>query len=327
MPIEDDDLSGSQTASESTQNPEPASDDELSRAFDEAKNVGTSDVADEAATEESKPADDVKGDESDVKAEGEADGEKEVEGKPSTEPDEKAPKEGEEDHKERTKLGRKVAKLEDTLSQVLEQNRILLEKLTSTPQKADVQDSSAVDPSVWTEEQIQTRYDELHMESPYRANQFLEQTRHARVTQETVKYQSGYLSSIKGWQESTEDEGEATEVYKLLTDDKSPYNVKHSSNPNFDFQMNLAKATAHYYKSKAAGPTKRDNPLEKNKSISAKSPLGVGGGNKAAPETTVTKKIQIDPDIAEFARASGFSEEETAKILSGPTPMHLRRGR
>jgi hypothetical protein len=154
-----------------------------------------------------------------------------------------------------------------------------------------------------------------------------ESDRESRAIQEQAKYQSGYLTSIKGWQEKAEDEAEAADIYKMLTDTKSPFNVRYSQDPTADFERNVSRATAHYWKTKATSSApKRDNPLDKNKGMQPKAPLGVAGeskgdGGKASPT------VKLDPASEELVKKWGWTQEQVAAALAGDAPMHLRRGR
>ena len=313
---EDKGKAADQTAGEPTPS-STVTDDELARAWEAATTEDTSEEASteapkeepkqEGETEETKGKEEKpSGEEAAQTAEGE--GEKE----PPADTDE-TPKGDPEEHKERTKLGRKVAKLEDTLSQVLEQNRILLEKLTSgTPQPAE--------PSEAQEEEY------LDLSNPETLRKFLANEEHRRASQaqpETGQYQSGYLTSLQTWQKSaTEgeeyDPEDVKEINKLLTDTKSPFNVKRSANPSTDFDVNLAKATAHHYKAKATAKPAKENPLEKNREGKPKAPLGVGGESKTEVPKAA-KPVELDEYSKAMVKRYGWSEEEVAKALASGT--------
>jgi hypothetical protein len=294
----------SQTAGESTQPGSTVTDDELSRAFDEAVSETSSDAAEQqTATEEVKEQ--AKEEE---KAEGETDDKEEA---APAEEDTTPKKKGDPNHP--TNLGRKVVKLEDMVSQLVEQNTELLKRLTQPHQPATEREDEFVDLS--TTEGLD-RY--LSKRESEREN---------RATEDQVKYQSGYLASIKEWQGKAEDEGVADEIYKMLTDTKSPFNVRYSTDPKSDFEINASKATAHYWKTKFTSSTqRRENPLDKNKGAAPKAPLGVAGESRGDAGKTATT-VKLDAASEELVKRWGWTQEQVAAALAGDTPMHLRRGR
>ena len=221
------------------------------------------------------------------------------------------PQEEPTDHKERTKLGRKVADLESNIGKLLEQNRLLIERLTSPPA-----------PSVPTAEPEQEYVD---LSTPEGLRTFMAQERE-RERNDKATYAVGYASQVKEWISDAEraEDADAVEINKLLTGD-TPYNVRHSSNPQGDFVLNLSRAEAHYYKQKAkTPPAEKKAPLLNDK---PRAPLAVGGESKADAGSVSTKPLKISAAAMEFAKANGMSDEDVAAVLSAPIQNSFVRGR
>lgn len=222
------------------------------------------------------------------------------------------------EHKERTRLGRKVAKLEDTLSAVLKQNEELIGILK------DKQAPPARQPEPQIEEN-------LDLSDPAQLDRFLDQREQQRTrkAQETViQYQRGYLGELNGWMEKAEGDGDADakEIRALLTKEgpDAIFNVRYSNDPKADFERNLYKASAHFWKQKAATPVKeaRPNPLKNEK---PKAPLGVAGESKTdGPKGP--PPLQISSAAKAYAEKMGMTEDEMRAALASPIPGHFNRG-
>jgi hypothetical protein len=231
-----------------------------------------------------------------------------VEEKPVATPDE--PQDEPTDHKDRTKLGRKVAELEHNISTLLEQNKTLIERLV-TPKQEPEPDREYVD-----------------LSTPEGLDKFLndrEQTRINAVQKDKITYGLGYGSEVKDWMEKAQEskDPDVTEIHKLLTGD-TPFNVRRSSDPRGDFEFNLNRAEAHYYKQKAKIPVVEKKPPLQNEPPRA--PLAVGGESKV-DSTASIKPVKMSPAAAEFAKAQGWSDAEVSKILSAPVQNSFVKGR
>lgn len=214
------------------------------------------------------------------------------------------------DHKERTKLGRKVAELEHNISTLLEQNRTLIDRLVA-PKVEPEPDREYVD-----------------LSTPEGLDRFLTEREQARVNavqKDKITYGLGYEAEVKGWmgiaQESKDPD--VTEIHKLLTGD-TPFNVRRSSDPRGDFESNLSKAEAHYYKQKAKTPVvEKKSPLLNEP---ARSPLAVGGESKVDSSTSV-KPVKMSAAAMEFAKSQGWGDKEVSEILSTPVQNSFVKGR
>ena len=220
------------------------------------------------------------------------------------------PQEEPTDHKERTKLGRKVADLESNIGKLLEQQRLLIERLPVSVVQA---------PTPEPEQEY------VDLSTPEGLRTFMAQERE-RERSDKATYAVGYASQVKEWISDAEraEDADAVEINKLLTGD-TPYNVRHSSNPQGDFVLNLSRAEAHYYKQKAkTPPAEKKAPLLNDK---PRAPLAVGGESKADAGSVSTKPLKISAAAMEFAKASGMSDEDVAAVLSAPIQNSFVRGR
>lgn len=220
-----------------------------------------------------------------------------------------------EDHKERTKLGRKVAELGDTVGKLLEQNNLLLQQLAARgPQNP---------PS-----QAEPEPEYVDLSTPEGLERYLEQRERNRTDnaqRDKAQYAGGYSSQLKEYNaKATEDgDADATEIHKLLTGE-TPFNLRHSSDPKADFTLNLSKAEAHYYKQKAKAATpERKAPLQ---NATPRASLAVGGESKADAGNGASKPLRISAAAMEFAKAQGWSDEQVAAALSAPTSNSFVKG-
>jgi hypothetical protein len=205
-----------------------------------------------------------------------------------------------------TNLGRKVKKLEDNVSELLKQNSELLSALKDrlAPPQPPTATQEEEEPEVLTTSEDFERY--LAKREA--------KVREAKLASE-IQYQNGYLKRIEGWLSESEgkQDAEAAEIHKLLTDEKSPFNVKRSGNPETDFDINLAKAEAHYYKTRSAS-TAKASPLDKNAGVKPKSPLGVAGPAKSDTGSRVPD-FKLSREAQELLRGTGISEDDARKYL------------
>ncbi|MFA6063976.1 MAG: hypothetical protein WC736_15415 [Gallionella sp.] len=283
---------------EGTQAEAVPSDDDLSKAFDALNNKAP--VEPEAPPPEpAAPAEPAPAEPEVTEAVPEAASEEpavDKDAKPKADPDHP------------TNLGRKVKKLEDNVSELLKQNSELLsalkERLTPSPTQAQPQELE--EPEVLTTSEDFERY-------------LVKRDARAKEAQRNseLQYGTGYLKRLEGWLSESEGTGnaEVAEIHKLLTDEKSPFNVKRSANPETDFDINLAKAEAHFYKTRSATPGGKPNPLDKNVGVKPKSPLGVAGPAKSDTGSRVPD-FKLSREALDLLRGTGITEEEAKKYLS-----------
>lgn len=219
------------------------------------------------------------------------------------------------ENSERSKLGRKVKYIEDTVINFQESfeekmNRLegLLVSSTRRQQVADEPYGLEDDPD---EEVIGTKAELKQFLNDY--NKETESTRQ----ENQVKYERDYVQTIKrlGSEETEEDH---KDIYDEMM---SHFNVRHSNNPLVDAEKNYLKATRSVLKKKVAAPVEKKNPLKGNK---PKAPLGAGGNNETMPKK-IKPMPKFDAAAQDFMRKSGITPERAAEILDGDAPANLGR--
>jgi hypothetical protein len=216
------------------------------------------------------------------------------------------------DNADRSKLGRKVKFMEDSLNGIKESiddrmdriEQMLTKNQQPEPYKEDFEDED-------DEEIILTK------------KEFKEQMQSFMTEQQTQKtdsqaqYEKGYLSTIKqlGAEEESEDEFNA--IYdEMMTN----FNNKLSDNPEMDAERNWLKATKSVLKKQAAQPIKKENPLKGRK---PKAPLGKGSTDTVPKSASAVP--ELDDVAAEFIKKTGMSDELVADALNGEAPARLAR--
>lgn len=216
------------------------------------------------------------------------------------------------DNAERSKLGRKVKYMEDSLNGIkesIDERMDRMEKLFSQGQQQERH-----------EEQFEDDEDEEVVLTKKEMREQMQQLMKEQQTQETnsqVQYEKGYLSTIKQLGSEEESEEEFNDIYDEMM---ANFNKKHSDNPEMDAEKNWLRATKSVLKKQAAKPIKKENPLKGRK---PKSPLGKGGGD-TTPDTSPTTP-KLDDVAAEFIRKTKMSDEAVADALSGEAPARLAR--
>ena len=200
-----------------------------------------------------------------------------------------------------------MKKLEDNVSELLKQNSELLSALKerlAPPRQPEQPPDQGGDEVLTTAEDFErylakrdARAKEAHRNSE-------------------IKYATGYLERLEGWLKETKggENADVTEIHKLLTDRESPFNVRRSPDPEVDFDINLAKAEAHFYKTRGAS-TARPNPLDKNVGVKPKAPLGVAGPAKSDVGNRVPD-FKLSREALDLLRGTGITEDEARKYLS-----------
>lgn len=220
------------------------------------------------------------------------------------------------DNGERSKLGRKVKYIEDTVQSFQESFEEKMNRLegllVSSNRKQDTDESYLRDYEAGDDEEIIGTKAEL--------KQFLtdynKETESARQKNQ-AKYERDYVQTIKrlGSEETEEDH---KDIYDEMM---SHFNVRHSNNPLMDAEKNYLKATRSVLKKKVAAPVEKKNPLKGNK---PKAPLGAGGNNETMPKK-IKPMPKFDAAAQDFMRKSGITPERAAEILDGDAPANLGR--
>lgn len=295
-------------ATEASQEEQDFSDDALDRAAEE---IGESEEFTEHAEEVEAKGEETE-DTEDPEGTKEAEETTEMEASEEQEEEAEVPPEPA-DNGERSKLGRKVKYIEDTVlgfqEQFEERMNRLDSLLASNNRRPDVDEYRAEgDPE---EEFIGTKAELKKFLNDY--NQDQETQRQSSQ----LKYEQEYVKTIKrlGSDETEEDH---KDIYDEMM---SHFNVKYSENPLVDAEKNYLKATRSVLKKRMATPAKKVNPLKGKK---PKAPLGAGSNSETMPKKT-RPMPKFDSAAQDFMNRAGITPERAAEILDGETPANLGR--
>lgn len=214
-----------------------------------------------------------------------------------------------EPHGEKSRLGRKVKRLEgiiETVNQTNVELQTTLKALVETLQRGGTQPQPGeIDeiPEFATNEELVAYIDK-------RAAKIVEKTLTGREAQAQAKekeYSDNYLRLLTKAVEHPEDEEDeqAEIIYELMTKPDSPYNVKHTGDASQDFIINYRAATKHLL---TKGQEKKPNLHNKKPDV----PTGVTVPS-TAPKVIVFDRSKLSP--AEQELAKGFKDEELAKMF------------
>jgi hypothetical protein len=182
------------------------------------------------------------------------------------------------DNAARSKLGRRVAGLEEQLAQQTEVLRQLLaQNQPPEPEPGD-------DDYFITKE----NFDRMM------------ERREAAKTKAQKEYEQGYRAILGELKKENPENHEA--VVKIMLD---KYNVKRSGNPAVDAQLNYAKAQVDFIKNGAKVNLRQDSA----------DGAGVSAGTRTAPQKP--KMPKLDPEAEAFLKDIGKDAEWAAKALQG----------
>lgn len=246
------------TATENT-----VADDELSHAYD---SIGSKDTKEEVKEPEKEVSD-------------ESEGEEKTPEKASSEP---KPEE-DEDHKEASKLGRKVKGLYDRFDQIMA-------RLDQIQQPARQEVKEVDMPEVIT--------------SPEDVERVLS-AREERAKQAKVSYERSYLKVIG------ELAGDNEELHEeIYTEMMKNHNVRHSDNPDMDARLNYERAKF----SVATRKSDSDKP-KRIKSDKIPAQPAAGAARSESKSVAMPKLDKEAQDYVNYLRKKGTSEDDIAKIL------------
>jgi hypothetical protein len=209
---------------------------------------------------------------------------------PSEEPAQPEP----EDNAERSRLGRKVKYIEDSVStmqqQMLErmeqlQNMMYYRTNSETPAPQEDEDSG-----VYTRDDIRREIARIEAEKE-------------RATQ---SYNMAYTQAVSKLSSDLSED----EFAEIDQEFRANYNFRHSNDPVADAERNWYKAERAILRKKMATP-KKTMPLKTEK---PSAPLG-----GAAPSKTTQKKtpaVKLDDATKDFIRRTGMSEDKAIELLS-----------
>lgn len=204
-----------------------------------------------------------------------------------------------EDQSEKSRLGRKVKRLESTLDEIRSTLSTIAERTAVSSQVVEEPEPEL--PENATSDEIRawaTKREERLLRKVEKKEE--EKRTAARLAQQN--YGREYVKAI----EETVNEEDDPELYSLLTDTKDlTYNQVHTGNPTKDFAINLKKATDSL-RNKKPKPNVHGKPT--------KVATGANIPNNTPPKKTYDR-TKLDP--LEQQAAKLFSDEELASILEG----------
>lgn len=243
-------------------------------------------IAEETAAAERKAAEDTKrfeGKSEDEIAEMKVADEKKVA------EDKRIAEEKAEEHKEKSKLGRRISKMEDALTSFMERTDLMLTPQVK-PQKNPLDEMEDGD-----------------FVSVKDLKEFIRLDRESRDTQsqaESQKYGKSYTKALDKIGAKMEDEELHLKVLKLVTDEGSIYNVRSADDPTAAAQINYYKAL-HSLGGKGA-PAKPN--LKGDKDVP---PAGAATKTKAK----ATDDIEFDQDALDYIKRRGLTPEKAKELM------------
>ncbi len=205
---------------------------------------------------------------------------------------------------DRTQLGRKVKRLEESLETILQK----LDQIgqVQIPSHQQVGTTDDVPEFVSTPDDVKKIYRKIREEEQSVAE----------------KYQTSYARAIYKMENEIDDPKLAEEVEHEIFANPQAFNKVLSDNPSIDAEVNFNKAMASVLRKKLATPQKT-KPNVKGETPIAPTGATVGSTSKGTSEAP----IELDDFAKEFVKVTGMSPEHVKAALSGETPIGLNRGR
>jgi hypothetical protein len=207
------------------------------------------------------------------------------------------PQTPEEDNSERSRLGRRVKRLEDNIDNALSEMRSMLaQRVTPPPPVEAPQDDVPV-----------TRRETWDVIREYES----------KKAEESQRYAKDYVRHLTSLGLDYSEE----EFNEIAKEHIEKFNIRHSNDPKSDAERNFRAAeNAILRKKLQASRTTKPNPLPGNKPTA---PLG--GPPGAPPPAPAQAKTKLDDDASHFAKALGLSEDWIEDALKGEQPLYLGR--
>ena len=219
----------------------------------------------------------------------------EGEGKPqiqegqSPEPDEQL---------ERTRLGRRVKKMEGTLDEI----RNFMQTLSGP--------ASHPKPSEASGDEIPE-----FVSTPADVDKILD-NRERRKIESQKTYETQYFKRLNTFS------GEDPDFHEQIVDEmvkNQRFNQILTGNPDIDARTNYAEAKAHLLSQKMS----KVRPNVRGGKPSVSTDLSISSHS----DRSVPEDIQLDPVAAEFVKKVGMSKESVNKAFAGEMPVHLARSK
>lgn len=207
----------------------------------------------------------------------------------------------EEDHSEKSRLGRKVKRMEEQFSSVLERFDDFMSQRGSIPPQPSP-------PADELPEFIQTPEDVERVVSA--------RERKIEIAQQV--YSGNYIKQLRGLGNVN------TEIHDDILNEMSVnpnFNARHTGNPIVDARLNYAEAKASVLAKKTAG-TRPNIPIGGG---SPTAPTGISATSRNAV-TPTSELPELSEASKEFIRRTGMSEEDVKAALTGNAPLSIMGG-
>ena len=201
----------------------------------------------------------------------------------------------EDEHSEKSRLGRKFKRLEEDNQKLQEKFDLLLDTLSK--KDTVVEDEDDID----DETTVITVKDVKKILEKHEANRSKRQTEdEKKATEVQQRYEKDYVKKILEFEDEPDFKVIYDEMYKN-------YNVKITGNPGADAEINFERATAAFYKK-----------AKKEKKIPLKggAPLSTGIESPNTKDEPSKKKIVLDEFASEYVQRLGIPEDKVQEWLS-----------
>lgn len=204
----------------------------------------------------------------------------------------------EEDHSEKSRLGRKVKRMEEQFSNILEKfDDFMSQRSSFSPQPSPPVDELP--------EFIQTPEDVEKVLS----------NREKRISMAQQIYSGNYIKQLQGLGNVNNEIHDA--ILNEMAENQN-FNLRHTGNPIVDARLNYAEAKAAVLAKKTAG-TKPNIPVSGSSPIA---PTGISATSRNAV-TPTSDLPELSEASKEFIRRTGMSEEDVKAALTGNAPLSI----
>jgi hypothetical protein len=195
-----------------------------------------------------------------------------------------------EEHKEKSKLGRRVSEMEDKMNDFLDKAGQILNQPQRTSTTSDLNEDDYMTVGSF-KKLMQEQTNEMRVEADKKARQ-------------DMLYGRAYEKEINDIGDTVDDAETHLKVMKLITEDGSPFNKRSSKDPKAAAQINYNKALRSL--------SSKSSPQPKLKGDKKLPPAG------DASKTTIktTPDIKLDAAALEYMRITGMDEKEAKELMS-----------
>ncbi len=216
------------------------------------------------------------------------------------------------DHGERSRMGRRVARMEQQFEQIIS-------KLDSINYPQDRGTIRSRETTIENNEEIP----EI-VSTPQDVERVIN-ARDRKIQEEQTKYEGEYISTLNKLRPKDMDVKEEAELHEetlsLMEKEWKVFGLRHSNYPNMDAELNYSKAKAAILSKKMASP-KPIRPNVKGERPVVSTSLSVGSGGESHASVGLPP---LDDFAADFVKRTGMKEESVREALKGDTPINLAK--